>query len=78
VRVTLYVLLPISVVVALLFVWQGVPQTLHGSVEVTTLEGARQTIALGPVATQEAIKMLGTNGGGSTPTRPIRLKTPPH
>jgi K+-transporting ATPase ATPase A chain len=62
--VTLYVLLPISVVVALLFVWQGVPQTLHGSVEVTTLEGARQTIALGPVATQEAIKMLGTNGGG--------------
>ncbi|MBB2197295.1 MAG: potassium-transporting ATPase subunit KdpA [Gluconacetobacter sp.] len=64
VRVTLYVLLPISVVVALLFVWQGVPQTLHGSVEVTTLEGARQTIALGPVATQEAIKMLGTNGGG--------------
>ncbi|MFT8778074.1 MAG: potassium-transporting ATPase subunit KdpA [Gluconacetobacter liquefaciens] len=64
VRVTLYVLLPISVVVALFFVWQGVPQTLHGSVEVTTLEGARQTIALGPVATQEAIKMLGTNGGG--------------
>ncbi|WP_342626936.1 potassium-transporting ATPase subunit KdpA [Nguyenibacter vanlangensis] len=64
VRLTLYVLLPACIVLALLFVWQGVPQTLAGSVDVTTLEGAHQTIAVGPVAGQEAIKMLGTNGGG--------------
>lgn len=63
-RVTLHVLLPLSLVLALAFVWQGVPQTLSAGVEATTLEGARQTIALGPVASQEAIKMLGTNGGG--------------
>ncbi|MFC3714073.1 potassium-transporting ATPase subunit KdpA [Sphingoaurantiacus capsulatus] len=63
-RVTLYLLLPISLVYAVVLVGLGVPQTLAGSVEATTLEGARQTIALGPVASQEAIKMLGTNGGG--------------
>jgi len=64
VRITLYVLLPGSVIVGLFFVWQGVPQTLSGTVVATTLEGAHQAIAMGPVASQEAIKMLGTNGGG--------------
>ena len=64
VRGTLYVLLPISVVLALLFVQQGVIQNFHPYLQVTTLEGAKQTIAMGPVASQEAIKQLGTNGGG--------------
>ncbi|TAK15613.1 MAG: potassium-transporting ATPase subunit KdpA, partial [Rhizorhabdus sp.] len=64
VRVTLYLLLPLSTVYALVLIANGVPQTLAASVDATTLEGARQTIALGPVASQEAIKMLGTNGGG--------------
>ncbi len=64
VRVTLYLLLPLSIVYAVFLIASGVPQTLAGSVDATTLEGARQTIALGPVASQEAIKMLGTNGGG--------------
>ncbi|MDX2259598.1 MAG: potassium-transporting ATPase subunit KdpA [Hyphomicrobiaceae bacterium] len=63
-RATLYVLLPLSLVVALAFAITGVPQTLAGSVEVPTLEGGKQAIALGPVASQEAIKQLGTNGGG--------------
>src|SRR5579862_813569 len=63
-RCTLYVLLPICVVFALFLVWQGMPQTLGPYVEATTLEGAKQTIAVGPVASQVAIKMLGTNGGG--------------
>ena len=63
-RATLYVLLPLSLVLALGFLASGVPQTLQGSVDTTTLEGARQTIALGPMASQEAIKQLGTNGGG--------------
>lgn len=63
-RATLYVLLPLSIVVAAAFLLSGVPQTLLGSVDATTLEGAKQTIALGPVASQEAIKQLGTNGGG--------------
>jgi potassium-transporting ATPase potassium-binding subunit len=63
-RTTLYVLLPISIVLTLFLVWQGVPQTLRAAVEATTLEGARQTIAVGPAASQIAIKMLGTNGGG--------------
>ena len=63
-RCTLYVLLPLSIVVGLFFVWQGVPQNLSAYTEATTLEGARQVIAQGPVASQEAIKMLGTNGGG--------------
>lgn len=63
-RTTLYVLLPICVVYALFLVWQGIPQTLGAYVDATTLEGAKQTIAVGPVASQIAIKMLGTNGGG--------------
>jgi K+-transporting ATPase ATPase A chain len=63
-RVALYVLLPLSVVVALAMVALGVPQTLQGSVDATTLEGVKQTIAIGPMASQEAIKELGTNGGG--------------
>ena len=63
-RCTLYVLLPLSLVVGLFFAWQGMPQTLAATIEVTTLEGAKQTIAQGPVASQEVIKMLGTNGGG--------------
>ena len=63
-RITLYVLLPIAVVFGLFLLWQGVPDTLSASVTATTLEGRRQTIAVGPVAFQEAIKMVGTNGGG--------------
>src|ERR1700723_1319443 len=63
-RVSLYVLLPIAIVIALVFVALGVPQTLAGSVDVATLEGAKQTISMGPMASQEAIKQLGTNGGG--------------
>ena len=63
-RCTLYVLLPICVVYTLFLVWQGMPQTLGAYVDATTLEGAKQTIAVGPVASQVAIKMLGTNGGG--------------
>jgi K+-transporting ATPase ATPase A chain len=63
-RCTLYVLLPICILSALFFVWQGMPQTLGPYVDATTLEGAKQTIAVGPVASQVAIKMLGTNGGG--------------
>jgi potassium-transporting ATPase potassium-binding subunit len=63
-RCTLYVLLPICVVYTLFLVWQGIPQTLGAYVDATTLEGAKQTIAVGPVASQVAIKMLGTNGGG--------------
>ncbi len=64
VRATLYVLLPLSIVVALAFVAMGLPQTLDASVTARTLEGANQVISLGPVASQEAIKQLGTNGGG--------------
>ena len=63
-RCTLYILMPICIVYALFLVWQGMPQTLGPYVEATTLEGAKQTIAVGPVASQIAIKMLGTNGGG--------------
>jgi potassium-transporting ATPase potassium-binding subunit len=63
-RCTLYILIPICIVYALFLVWQGMPQTLGPYVEATTLEGAKQTIAAGPVASQIAIKMLGTNGGG--------------
>ncbi|WP_217578262.1 potassium-transporting ATPase subunit KdpA [Mesorhizobium sp. GbtcB19] len=63
-RCTLYVLLPICIVLTLAYVWLGMPQTLGPYVDATTLEGAKQTIALGPVASQVAIKMLGTNGGG--------------
>jgi K+-transporting ATPase ATPase A chain len=63
-RITLYVLLPLSVAVAIALILCGVPQTLGASVEATTLEGAKQAIARGPVAFQEAIKLIGTNGGG--------------
>jgi len=63
-RCTLYILLPISVIVTLVFVWQGVPQNFNAYVEATTLEGAKQTIAQGPVASQDVIKVFGTNGGG--------------
>jgi len=63
-RCTLYVLIPICLPYALFLVWTGIPQTLGAYVEATTLEGTKQTIAVGPVASQIAIKMLGTNGGG--------------
>lgn len=63
-RAVLYILLPLAILVALAFVAMGLPQTLSASATVTTLEGAQQVIALGPVASQEAIKQLGTNGGG--------------
>ncbi len=63
-RVTLYLLLPASIALALVYVALGVPQTFAASATATTVEGAKQVIALGPVASQLAIKMLGTNGGG--------------
>ena len=63
-RATLYVLLPLAIVVGLAMVALGVPQTLSAAMDATTLEGAHQTIAIGPLASQEAIKQLGTNGGG--------------
>jgi K+-transporting ATPase ATPase A chain len=63
-RAVLYVLLPIAIVAALIFVARGVPQNLDHVTSVTALSGAAQTIAQGPVASQEAIKLLGTNGGG--------------
>jgi potassium-transporting ATPase potassium-binding subunit len=63
-RCTLYILLPICIPYALFLVWTGIPQTLGPYIDATTLEGAKQTIAVGPVASQIAIKMLGTNGGG--------------
>ena len=64
VRGTLYVLLPASLVIALLLVQQGVIQNFASYVQLTTLEGAKQVLAMGPVASQEVIKQLGTNGGG--------------
>ena len=63
-RCTLYVLFPVCIVIGLVMVWQGVPQNLSAYTEATTLEGAKQVIAQGPVASQEVIKMFGTNGGG--------------
>jgi K+-transporting ATPase ATPase A chain len=63
-RVTLYLLVPLCVVYGLFLIASGVPQTLAGSIDISTLEGVKQTLVLGPVASQEAIKMLGTNGGG--------------
>ena len=63
-RSTLYILLPMSVIFAIYLGLQGIPQTLHGAAQATTLEGAHQVIARGPVASQIAIKQLGTNGGG--------------
>jgi len=64
VRATLYILMPLSIVLALFLIWQGVPQTLQSSLTAATLGGGNQTIAIGPVAGQIAIKQLGTNGGG--------------
>jgi K+-transporting ATPase ATPase A chain len=64
VRGTVYIFLPLSLLLAALLVWQGVPQTFEPSAVVTTLDGGAQTIARGPVASQLAIKQLGTNGGG--------------
>jgi potassium-transporting ATPase potassium-binding subunit len=63
-RVTLYLLLPLCFVYAIYLIACGVPQTLASAIDATTLEGVKQTLVLGPVAGQEAIKMLGTNGGG--------------
>ncbi len=63
-RVTLYLLLPFAIVLSLVMVAGGVPQTFASSIDATTMEGAHQTLVIGPVASQEAIKMLGTNGGG--------------
>ncbi len=63
-RITLYLLLPICVALTIFYIASGVPQTMAGVVDVQTLEGAKQSLLLGPVASQEAIKMLGTNGGG--------------
>ena len=63
-RATLYLLLPLAIVMALVLIWQGVPQNLGSYTTAFTLEGAKQIIAQGPTASQEAIKMLGTNGGG--------------
>jgi potassium-transporting ATPase potassium-binding subunit len=78
-RCTLYILLPICIPYALFLVWQGIPQTLGPYVDATTLEGAKQTIAVGPVASQIAIKMLGTNGGGffnANASHPFENPTP--
>lgn len=63
-RITLWVLLPISLLLALFFIQQGTLQNLHAYQPYTSLEGAKQLLPMGPVASQEAIKMLGTNGGG--------------
>jgi K+-transporting ATPase ATPase A chain len=79
VRGTLYVLLPLSLVVALIMVQQGAIQNFQPYLEVTTVEGAKQTIAMGPVASQEAIKQLGTNGGGffnANASHPFENPTP--
>ena len=78
-RATLWVLLPISIVFALVLVWQGVPQNLSAYTNVQTLEGGKQVIAQGPVASQEIIKELGTNGGGffnSNSSHPYENPTP--
>ncbi|HEY1736719.1 MAG TPA: potassium-transporting ATPase subunit KdpA [Methylovirgula sp.] len=63
-RCTLYILLPVSILVGLFFVWQGMPQNLNAYTELTGLDGVKQVIAQGPVASQEVIKIFGTNGGG--------------
>ncbi|EHC53191.1 Potassium-transporting ATPase A chain [Salmonella enterica subsp. enterica serovar Give str. S5-487] len=64
VRITLWILFPVALIIALFFIQQGVPQNLSAYQPITTLEGAKQLLPMGPVASQEAIKMLGTNGGG--------------
>src|SRR6201986_5380442 len=78
-RGTLYVLLPLSIIAAVILCWQGVIQNLNPYTVATTLEGVKQTIAQGPVASQEAIKMLGTNGGGffnTNSSHPFENPTP--
>jgi K+-transporting ATPase ATPase A chain len=78
-RAILYILLPISIVGAIVLVWQGVPQTWNGPQTVTTLEGVQQTIAYGPIASQEWIKELGNNGGGflnANSAHPFESPTP--
>ena len=78
-RGVLYILLPIAVVGAVVLVWQGVPQTWSGPQTVTTLAGAQQTIALGPIASQEVIKEIGNNGGGffnANSAHPFESPTP--
>ena len=64
IRITTRILLPFSIVIGILLIWQGVPQTLAGTATVETIEGRLQDIAMGPVAALESIKHLGTNGGG--------------
>ena len=63
-RGVLYVLLPIAIVFAIILIWQGVPQTFNAPSTVTTLQGAQQTLSIGPIASQEVIKEMGNNGGG--------------
>jgi K+-transporting ATPase ATPase A chain len=78
-RILIYVFVPLSLIVALLFVANGMPMTFHGAAKATTLEGAEQTIARGPVAAMVAIKQLGTNGGGyfgPNCTHPFENPTP--
>jgi K+-transporting ATPase ATPase A chain len=78
-RSVLYILLPLSIIGALLLVWQGSPQTWNGPQTVTTIEGAQQTIAMGPVASQIWIKELGSNGGGffnANSSHPFENPTP--
>ncbi|MDE2420735.1 MAG: potassium-transporting ATPase subunit KdpA [Gammaproteobacteria bacterium] len=78
-RSTIYVLLPLSIIVALIFVGQGVIQNFSPDVTVTTLQGAKQSMAMGPVASQESIMMLGTNGGGffnANASHPFENPTP--
>ena len=78
-RGILYILLPVSIVGALVLVWQGVPQTWNPAQTVTTLQGAQQTIAYGPIASQEWIKQLGNNGGGflnANASHPFESPTP--
>jgi potassium-transporting ATPase potassium-binding subunit len=78
-RGVLYILLPIALVGALVLVWQGVPQTWNTPQTITTLEGAQQTIAYGPIASQEWIKELGNNGGGflnANSAHPFESPTP--
>jgi K+-transporting ATPase ATPase A chain len=79
VRATVYVLIPLSIPIALLLVSQGVIQNFSSYVEMTTLEGVKQTLAMGPVASQEIIKELGTNGGGffnANSAHPFESPTP--
>ncbi len=79
VRITLYVLLPLAFLFAAFLLWQGVPQNMQSYVTATGIEGAQQTIAQGPVASQIAIKMIGSNGGGffnANGTHPYENPTP--